>query len=113
MNSKLDAILDLLRSNEFRCSGSRASELAYRGYNTPEQDMEGSYDSRGFCTNTVRILQEREYGELGSLLGTDMILDAPCAAYHHLDDDSPEFHYLVSRFLERRYLLKQVEQLLK
>jgi hypothetical protein len=105
----ISQIKRILTSPLFRCPGSKITERAYLGINTPDQ-LTGSYDERGRCTNMVSVVLEKEIGDYGSIIGTDVHIEAPCVDIHLLNDDSIEFMELMAHYSERRYLLKQLNE---
>jgi len=94
------AILALLRSDRFRCTGYKITERAYRPCLPGEET--GSYDQHDRCTNMVRVTRD----------GTYFLIEGPCVTIHGLQADSMEEHELIQRFLEREDLSSKAEQLL-
>lgn len=103
--SKLDQVLSVLHSNQFRCVGFLSDEQRYWG----DPGAKGHYDDRDRCTEMLRVSIESEYGEYGAYLGSALVFDGLCAEYHGYRDDSQNYRDLSERYAERKSLLTQVK----
>lgn len=113
----LDSVLSELSSNEFVCGlGNWMGEAGrYKDVSSNETfdtGQKGTYDENGRCTSVITATLIPEWGEFGTRLSSDLRLTGPCAEYHWYNDDSHTYRNMVTRYEERKQLLKKVKSIL-
>lgn len=109
-----DAIIKILRSNEFRCVANERYEYVYHWDDPTWRNRPNRlYDANGRCMGMLTASVEREYKEMSrDILSSAIVFTGTCAELHGYKDDTANYNALSERYLERKQLLTQAEEAL-